>query len=130
MENKPEEIELKNPCPDCCERLICSFGSDPDYLLCEKLNQYQSDKEAFNKLKAGKALIHDTLEKYRGTALLDQQVIKDLKDEISQLKADKKQMILDVAETLGIYEDELGFVSISNHVPFESWQSFKERWLK
>lgn len=111
MENKPEEM-LKNPCEGC-------FRCIEDVGTCRIYQTYQSDKEAFNKLKAGKALIHDTLEKYRGTALLDQQVIKDLKAEISQLKADKMQMI-----------EELDLTMLCLHDYPDSWQSFKERWLK
>lgn len=92
-----EEIELKNPCLDCCERLICSVGGDPDYLLCEKLNLYHSYLIPFNKLKAEikqwQDRCCDEARRHLDHSNKFNKEIWELQKEISQLKADKKQMI-------------------------------------
>lgn len=93
----PEEIKLKNPCEGCINKpeevLMLRFCNK----MCDKYQQYQSDLEAFNKLKA-------ELEVSQFHNQFHIEVNEKLKAEISQLKEDKKQMFSGFRKILRRYK--------------------------
>ena len=83
--------------------------------------QLQADQQVVDKLMAEIADLNNTLTAYHNSDSL-------VKAEITRLEAEKKEIF----ERLDryVYEDELGFVGISNHIPFIEYDDFKAKYLK
>ena len=123
-----EELKLERISEE--DQFVCSLTNKHPYeelrdTILEVCNdQLQADQQVLtivvDKLKAEHKIETDRRWELN---IAQGKIIKDLQAEITRLEAEKKEMIERIKSSLDLHEDELGFVSISNHVPYDWWSS-------